>query len=51
MAAAVTASKKPTNTPANEVRKRHREQGYGSLSLEEKQWTMLDQALRAEKYA
>ena len=51
LAAAVSNSKKPVNTPANEVRKRHREQGYEVLPLEEKQWTMLDQSLNEDKYA
>jgi hypothetical protein len=31
-----------TITPAMEVRRRHMADGFSNLSLDEKQWTMLD---------
>lgn len=45
---AAPGSIKPVITPANDVRRRHKEQDFESLTLEEKQWTMLDQALNPE---
>lgn len=46
--AAVSGGKAPVMTPADDVRRRHKDQDFESLTLEEKQWTMLDQALNPE---
>jgi hypothetical protein len=37
-------------TPAEDVRRRTRLNGFRSLSLEEQKWSLLDQALRPQKY-
>lgn len=37
-------------TPADIVRRRYRREGWDSLSLEEQQWTILDQAMVPHKY-
>lgn len=38
------------STPAEAVRRKHKDDGFDSLILEEQQWTLLDQALNPEKY-
>ena len=37
-------------TPADIVRRRYRREGWNSLTLEEQQWTMLDQSLAPHRY-
>lgn len=38
------------STPAEDIRRRMKREGFKALTLEEQQWCLLDQALSADKY-
>ena len=43
-------STQQVSTPAEDVRRNLKQYGYKTLSLEEQQWLVLDQALNPQKY-